>query len=113
MIEGLFSIVPIELKPMSIISLILIMVLAGVIRINMTTVKTLKEENESSIKLLKKELEETKKDLDKAKDHLNDQIKDLVLDLKVDVAGLKGLVNSVSSSISNIKTDIRDLRKGK
>lgn len=99
MIEGLFSVVPVEMKPMSIISLILIMVLAGVIRANMSSTKALKEE-----------LKETKKELDCAKDHLNDQIKELVLSLKVDVTEVKGSIKSVSSCLSNMKTDIRELR---
>ena len=52
----------------------------------------------------------TKKELDCAKDHLNDQIKELVLSLKVDVTEVKGSIKSVSSCLSNMKTDIRELR---
>ena len=102
MFESIITIVPVELRPMSVISLILIIILASIIKMNMATVKTLREE-----------LNETKQELDKAKDHLNDQIKDIVLSLKVDVTELKGSLRNVSSCLSNMKTDIRDLRNKK
>ncbi len=99
MFEVIVSLIPVEMRPMSIISLMFFIMLLYIIRLNM-----------KSIKLLEEDLEKTKCALDKAKDHLNDQIKDIVLDLKVDVTDLKASLRSMSSCLTNMKVDIRDLR---
>lgn len=99
MIDSLFSVIPVEMRPMSIISLLFFVMLLYIIKLDMIR-----------LRCVEKELEETKEELDKAKDHLNDQIKNIVLSLKVDVTELKGDIKSMSSCLTNMKTDIRDLR---
>jgi len=113
MIEGLIHIIPVEFRPMSVMTLILLIVITYMLtqghKVITNELKKVIREHD----ILREDFEKAKTKIDKKILGLMQETNKAINSLTVDMAEIKESNKNISTTISEVKTDIRDLRKSK
>jgi len=131
LIESLFTWVPVELKPMSVVSLLLLSFIAFLFSLNHKAIikelNTHKNQSTKELKIIKTDHKCLRKDFEHTKSSLDSKIIEVMNNTQKEIRSLTKMINglevhtaeinasnkSISFSISEIKQDVRDLRKKK
>lgn len=122
MIEAVWGIIPVELKTMSVPSAIIFVFILWWLRSNALKTKEVEDNLDCTEKRLQKDLavakDALKKELNAARKQLDEKIEKTVDNtmsvmesLKVDNAEIKESIKGILTYLTDMKQDIRDLRK--
>lgn len=100
MLEGVLGIIPVEMKPMSIITLLILFGMMIILR------DIYRRHNE-----LRAEYEKKRDAIDKEIKATMGTTMNAISNMKVDVAELKEGIKNITTSLVDLKQDIRDIRK--